>query len=304
MEYVLTVENVTKMYKDFKALDSLSMHVEQGAIYGFVGQNGAGKTSLIRTVCGLQTPTKGGYTLYSTPHNDPGISKLRRRVGALVDLPSFYGDMTALENLRMQYELLGRASFEGMGELLALVGLEDAAKKKTRHFSLGMRQRLGIALALAGDPDFLVLDEPLTGLDPQGIVSMRELLLRLNRENRITILIASPILHELRRMATHYGFIHNGKVVKEVSADALEASCRKCVRMEVSNIEALSRVLLGRKIDYTVTSDCEADVYGDFEVTALVLALAEAGCTVRRMAVRDEGLESYYINLIGGEQHA
>jgi ABC-2 type transport system ATP-binding protein len=158
------------------------------------------------------------------------MEKSRRRVGAVVEAPSIYLDMSAEENLKEQYRILGLPSFDGIQELLELVGLGDTGKKKARHFSLGMRQRLGIAVALAGDPDFLVLDEPINGLDPQGIVEMRELILKLNRERQITVLVSSHILDELSRLATHFGFIDNGRIVKEISAEELDTACRKCIR--------------------------------------------------------------------------
>ena len=205
MEYVLTIRGLCKTYRNCKALNGLSMHVPRGSIYGFVGRNGAGKTTLIRLICGLQTPSHGSYTLYGIRNTMPGIYRARRRMGSVVETPSIYLDMSAEDNIRQQYRVLGIPSFDGVDELLQLVGLADAGKKTARHFSLGMRQRLGIAVALAGDPDFLVLDEPANGLDPQGIIEMRELILRLNRERQITVLISSHILDELSRLATHYG---------------------------------------------------------------------------------------------------
>ncbi len=300
MEYVLSVENLSKQYRDFKALDNLCMHVQKGAIYGFVGKNGAGKTTLIRIICGLQNPTSGGYTLYGKKNTDKDISQVRRRMGAVVEIPSMYLDMTAEENIREQYRVLGRPSFDGIKELLKLVGLVNTGKKKVKNFSLGMRQRLGIAVALSGDPDFLVLDEPVNGLDPQGIVEMRELILKLNREHQITVLISSHILDELSRLATHYGFIDRGRIVKEISAKELEAACRKCMHLEVSDIKALSRVLDKKNIQYVITSDNEADVFGEWNVTELTLALAGENCEINKILERDERLESYYINLIGG----
>ena len=225
MDYALTTQGLTKTYAQTKALNGLTMHVPKGAIYGFVGKNGAGKTTLIRLVCGLQAPTAGDYTLYGVPHTAPEIYKARRRMGAVVETPSVYLDLTAADNLKLQYRLLGLPSEEGIPELLHLVGLGDTGKKKARHFSLGMRQRLGIAVALCGDPDFLILDEPINGLDPQGIIEMRELILRLNREHQITVLISSHILDELARLATHYGFLDRGTLVQEISAQELEAAC-------------------------------------------------------------------------------
>ena len=222
MDYCLTTNALSKQYRHFKALNNLSMHVPKGSIYGFVGKNGAGKTTLIRLICGLQEPTAGDYTLYGIKNTDKRIAKSRRRMGAVVETPSIYQDMTAEDNLKEQYRILGLPSLDGIPELLALVGLSDTGKKKAKNFSLGMRQRLGIAIALCGDPDFLVLDEPVNGLDPQGIIEMRELILKLNKERQITVLISSHILDELSRLATHYGFIDGGRMVKEISAKDLE----------------------------------------------------------------------------------
>jgi ABC-2 type transport system ATP-binding protein len=243
MEYVLQTSGLTKQYKSFQALSGLSMHVPKGAIYGFVGKNGAGKTTLIRLICGLQEATSGEYSLYGIDSRDKAIAKSRRRMGAVVETPSIYLDMTAEENLKQQYLILGLPSYDGMQDLLKLVGLENTGKKKAKHFSLGMKQRLGIAVALCGDPDFLVLDEPANGLDPQGIVEIRELILKLNRERQITVLISSHILDELSKLATHYGIIDGGRMVKELSAEELDNLCRKCVRMEVTDTKALARVL-------------------------------------------------------------
>ncbi len=303
MQYVLQTNALTKQYRHFKALAGLTMNVPKGAIYGFVGKNGAGKTTLIRVICGLQSPTSGGYSLYDTDYTAPLIGKARRRMGAVVETPSIYLDMTARENLRQQYLVLGRPSFEGIEELLALVGLSDTGGKKAKNFSLGMRQRLGIAIALAGNPDFLVLDEPVNGLDPEGIVEIRELILKLNREHEITVLISSHILDELSRLATHYGFIDAGHMVKEISAADLEAACRKCVHVTVSDTAALSHVLDSLSLEYRIDSDTEADIYGEPVVSKLALRLNEVGCELYSMQERDENLESYYIRLIGGAQH-
>ena len=304
MEYVLTTQGLSKHYKSFKALDALTMHVPKGSIYGFVGRNGAGKTTLIRVICGLQAPTSGEYALYGVDSREKSVVRSRRRMGAVVETPSIYLDMTAEDNLKEQYRVLGLPSFEGIPELLKLVGLEDTGKKKAKNFSLGMKQRLGIAIALAGDPDFLVLDEPVNGLDPQGIIEIRELILKLNRERQITVLISSHILDELSRLATHYGFIDGGRMLKEISAAELEAACRKCMRLEVTDTKTLARVLDGMDVEYTVWSDTMADLYGKVNITALTMALHEAGCSVSSFHERDESLESYYVNLVGGGGHA
>ena len=300
MEYVLTTQSLSKSYRKFGALDHCTMHVPRGAIYGFVGKNGAGKTTLIRLVCGLQAPTAGSYSIYGIDYKDKSISKARRRMGAVVETPAIYMDMTAAENLKQQYLLLGLPSYEGIDDLLTLVGLANTGKKKARNFSLGMKQRLGIAIALAGDPDFLVLDEPINGLDPQGIIEIRELILKLNRERQITVLISSHILDELSRLATHYGFIDKGRMVKEMSAAELEAACRKCMRVEVSNTAALSRVLDGMGVEYKILSDTTADIYAKLNISELTHALDAAGCELRSITEQDESLESYFMGLVGG----
>ncbi|MGN0311585.1 MAG: ATP-binding cassette domain-containing protein [Lachnospiraceae bacterium] len=303
MDYILRTNALSKSYKNFKALDGLTMNVPKGSIYGFVGKNGAGKTTLIRLICGLQDPTSGDYTLYGRKSTDREVVKSRRRMGAVVETPSVYLNMTARENLQQQYRILGLPSYEGLDDILKLVGLEDTGKKKAKNFSLGMRQRLGIAIALVGDPDFLVLDEPVNGLDPQGIIEIRELILRLNREKQITVLISSHILEELSKLATYYGFIDNGRIVKEMSAEQLEAACRKCVRVEVTDVKALIRVLEERKLSYKVLSQTEADIYEKVNVSKLVLALEKENCEVLSMQEKDESLESYYVSLVGGATH-
>lgn len=303
MEYVLQTDALCKSYRHFKALSGLSMSVPKGAIYGFVGKNGAGKTTLIRLICGLQNPTSGVYTLYGRKNADKMIEKARRRMGAVVETPSIHLDMTARDNLRWQYRVLGLPNDDGIDEILGLVGLENTGKKKAKNFSLGMRQRLGIAIALAGSPDFLVLDEPVNGLDPQGIIEIRELILKLNREKQITLLISSHILDELSKIATHYGFIDGGRIVKEISAAELENVCRKCERLKVSNVKTLARVLDDMGAEYKIVSDCEADVFAKISVTRLVEALSANGCELLSVTERDESLESYYINLIGGGEN-
>ena len=304
MNYVLSTDALCKQYGAFQALDALSMHVPKGAIYGFVGRNGAGKTTLIRLVCGLQEPTSGTYTLFGQSGAGRDIGRARRRMGAVVETPSIYLDMTAAQNLRQQYRVLGLPSFDGLEETLRLVGLADTGRKKARDFSLGMRQRLGIAVALVGDPDLLVLDEPANGLDPQGIVEIRELLLRLNRERQITVLISSHILDELSKLATHYGFIDGGRMIQEISAEELEAACTKCVRAEVSDTKALARVLEDMGVEYKILTDTAADIYARISISRLAAALAEEGCELLSAKERDESLEIYFIGLVGGGEHA
>ena len=300
MDYVLKTNALCKSYRRFHALNGVTMNVPKGSIYGFVGRNGAGKTTLIRLICGLQEPSSGEFTLYGTKHTDSKISKARRRMGAVVETPSIYPDMTAVDNLKQQYRMLGLPGFDGIDDILKIVGLENTGKKKARNFSLGMRQRLGIAVAICGDPDFLVLDEPINGLDPQGIVEIRELILRLNRERQITVLISSHILDELAKLATHYGFIDKGKIIREMSAEELDATCRKCVRLTVTDTTVLTGVLDHMKLEYKVIDGAVCDVFAKPNITQLTLALAKENCDVLSVEEHDESLESFYLSLVGG----
>ena len=303
MDYVLQTQGLTKRYRRGKALDGLTMAVPKGAIYGLVGKNGAGKTTLIRLICGLQEPSSGSYSLYGVSNDRKELLKVRRRMGAVVETPSIYLNMSAGENLEQQALILGLPDVNGLGELLELVGLENAGPKKAGHFSLGMRQRLGLAVALVGDPDFLVLDEPTNGLDPQGIVDLRELILKLNRERRVSFLVSSHILGELSRTATHYGIIDRGRMVKELSARELEQSCRKRLVLQVTDTAALARTLDDLHLEYKILSDSEAELFAKPNVTRLAAALSEAGCEILDLREKDENLESYFLSLVGGGQH-
>lgn len=314
MDYILTCDALDKKYGNFYALQKFSMHVPLGAIYGFIGKNGSGKTTLMRLICGLSHPTAGSYTLYGITSHDRNICRSRKRMGAIVETPAIYLDMSAEENLEQQYRMLGLPSFDDIGELLELTGLADVGKKKARHFSLGMRQRLGIAIALCGNPDFLVLDEPTNGLDPQGIVEIRELILRLNREQQITFLISSHILDELSKISTHYGFIDGGTMVKEISAARLSNLCRKCIRVTVTDTKTLCILLDRMGLDYHIFSDTEADIYlhspsdanhpaAGTSITSLVMELSQENCEVLSLREHDESLENYYMSLIGEEKN-
>lgn len=303
MEYVLETKALCKRYKHFPALQNLNMHVPKGSIYGFVGKNGAGKTTLIRLVCGLQEPTGGEFTLFGASSGTMACVRARKRIGAVVETPSVYMDMTARENLRAQYITLGLPSWDGMDELLQLVGLADTGNKKAKHFSLGMRQRLGIAIALCGNPDFLLLDEPVNGLDPQGIVEIRELILKLNREMGITVLISSHILDELSRIATYYGFLDSGRMVKELSARELEAACRKKEIVSVTDTARLARVLEKLHIPYKVLDGQRAELYQSISVSRLSDAAKAEGCEILTLREQDETLESFFMNLVGGNAH-
>ncbi|WP_040191393.1 ABC transporter ATP-binding protein [Clostridium culturomicium] len=303
MEYVLVTNALSKIYKNYKALNNLSMHVPKGSIYGIIGKNGAGKTTLIRLICGLHKPTSGDYTLYGVNNTNGAILKAQRKIGAVVETPSIYLDLTATDNLRQQCSIIGLPSFDSVSDLLKLVGLENTGKKKVKNFSLGMRQRLGIAIALVGSPDLLILDEPTNGLDPQGVIEIRELILKLNREKQITVIISSHILDELSRLATHYGFIDKGVMVKEITAKELEASRQKRVELVVSDVEKLLLVLDKMEYKYDILSDEKVSIYGEIPISKLSLELSKVACDILSIHDIEESLESYYINLMGGRKY-
>lgn len=302
MEYVFKANGISKKYGKYTALSDVNMEIPKGAIYGFVGKNGAGKTTLIRIMCGLQKPSSGFYELLGKTVDDPDIAKARRRVGAVVEAPAIYKDMTARDNLIQQCLMLGLPDFNSVDELLSLVGLADMGKKKARNFSLGMRQRLGIAVALCGNPDFIILDEPINGLDPQGIIEIRELILKLNKERGITFLISSHILDELAKIATNYGFIDNGHIVRQMSSNELKNECRKSVRMKVTDVGLLTKILEEKGIEYKVISNNTADVYSELNFSTIAKDCDNVGCTIITMEEHDESLEAFYLSLLGGKE--
>ena len=303
MENILEKKQLEKTYHHFKAINDLNMHIAKGAIYGVIGKNGAGKTTLIRLICGLQNPTNGTYTIYGIPNTDKQILDVRKRMGAIIETPSIRLDATAEDNLKEQYRIMGLPSFDNLQEILKLVGLMDTGKKKAKHFSLGMKQRLGIAIALVGNPDFLILDEPINGLDPEGIIEIRELILKLNKERGITFLISSHYLDELSKIATNYGFIENGHMMQEIPKEELEKKCKKRLELEVSNIKECVKYFEEKQFSYEVISNEKIYLYHKMNITELAIALSEKNCIINKFEEKEESLESYYINLMGGDNH-
>lgn len=300
MELVLETNNLDKKYKDFKALNHTNIHIEKGAIYGLIGKNGAGKTTLIRIICGLQVPTNGTYTIYGENNNSNNIASVRKRMGAIIETPSIYSEMTARDNLIEQYKLVGMPSLDGIDDLLKLVGLNNTGKKKAKHFSLGMKQRLGIAIALSNNPDFLILDEPINGLDPQGIIEIRELILKLNKEKRITILISSHYLDELSKIATHYGFLDNGSIIKEISSVELMKKMEHKIELKVNNQKDFVKYFEEKNISYEVIDDKTINVYGKYNLSKFITELSKKNLIADELHEQEESLENYYMNLIGG----
>ena len=252
-------------------------------------------------ISGLAEATDGEIELFGYKGKD--LRQIRSRVGCLIEAPGLYGSMTAYENLNIKCKLFGIKKKGYIEEILRVVGLDNVGRKKTKHFSLGMKQRLGIGLALVGEPDLLVLDEPINGLDPQGIVRMRELILKLNHEKKITVLISSHILDELSKLATHYGFIDGGRIVEEISAKELNDKCRRCIKVTVSDIRAFSRVMDKLGLTYVVSDDSTAQIYDKISISRLAEALASEKCELIAVSETEESLESHFIKLIGGGQN-
>lgn len=303
MEYILETNNLEKKYKNFKAISDLNIHVKKGAIYGLIGKNGAGKTTLIRLICGLQNPTSGTYSIFGVKNTDKKILRERERIGAIVETPSIYVNMSAKDNLLEQFKLIGLPNTEAIDELLKLVGLENTGNKKAKNFSLGMKQRLGIAIALVNNPDLLILDEPINGLDPEGIIEIRELILKLNKKKKITILISSHYLDELSKIATDYGFVDNGGIIKEISSEELNKKMEHKIELKVTDIKKFSKYFEKNKIIYEVIDDNTINVYGKINLSKFINDLSKNDLVADEVHEKEETLENYYMNLIGGSKN-
>ena len=303
-EILLQTSGLTKRYGRHKAVDHVNIHIKKGAIYGFIGRNGAGKTTCLRMISGLAKPTEGEITLFG--YQGKELKEVRSRIGCLIEAPGLYGNMTAYENMKIKCRLFGISKPGYIEEILDTVGLKDVGKKKTKHFSLGMKQRLGIGLALVGEPDLLVLDEPINGLDPQGIAEVRDTIQSLCVQRNMTVLISSHILEELSKIATDYGIIHNGVLLQELTRDELMKRCSERIEITLECPEAAIPVLdrMGFT-SYQVTDKHHIHVFERLnESDVLNMALARAGVPVRGIAVTSEELENYFLNLTGGASHA
>lgn len=304
MNYLIEAASLTKKYKNFKALDDLNLHVPVGSIYGLIGKNGAGKTTLIRLICGLQKVDSGEYYIYGIKNTDKEILNVRSRIGAIVETPAIYENLSARDNIIEELTLLGVPTFDDVDELLKLVGLSDVGAKKAGKFSLGMRQRLGIAIALAGNPDILILDEPINGLDPEGIIDIRELILKLNKEKNITILISSHYLDELSKIATHYGFVDKGKMKKEISKDELINKMKHRIVLKVNDAKKIIPYLDTQKIAYEIENNKTINIFSNIKIPKLISDLSKNNLEVIDVLEASETLENYFLNLIGGDDNA
>ena len=305
-EVVLKTYKVSKKYKDQIAVDNVNMTIRKGDIYGFIGQNGAGKTTLIRLITGLAHKTSGEIELFGGSSEEE-LNKGREFIGSLIESPAFYANMTARENLEVSRLVRNIPNKESIDEVLNLVGLKDTGKKKVKDFSLGMRQRLGIANALLGNPKLLILDEPINGLDPKGIIEIRELLKKINREKDITILISSHILGELSELATTYGIISHGKLIEEITAKQLAEKCRQYIDLIVDDTKK-SVILLEKEFginDYEVLANNEIRIYSHLDQSGMINStLSKNGILVDKITIKGEKLEEYFMEVVGGKLNA
>jgi ABC-2 type transport system ATP-binding protein len=303
---VLRTHNLSKKYGSQLAVKSVNMTIKKGDIYGFIGQNGAGKTTLIRLITGLIHRTSGEIELLgASGKND--LEQVRTMVGSLVETPAFYGNMTARENLEVSRLVRNIAGKHCIDEVLELVGLNDTEKKRVKNFSLGMKQRLGIANALLGNPRFLILDEPVNGLDPVSIVEIRELLKKVNKENETTILVSSHILGELSELATCYGIINNGELIEEFTSEELKERCKQYIELQVSDAKR-AVVLIEEEFnttDYVVLPNNLIKIYSHLNnIGKINTLLSTNGVEVRKSVLKGQNLEEYFINIIGGIRNA
>ncbi|MDU6113495.1 MAG: ATP-binding cassette domain-containing protein [Paeniclostridium sordellii] len=304
-KHVLKTKSLSKEYKKIVALENINISIKKGDIYGLIGENGAGKTTLTRLITGLIYQTNGEIELFEEMEASK-LSKQRRRIGCIIESPVLYEDMTAKQNLeiiRVQRGIPGKGCID---EVLNLVNLPDTKSKKVKDFSLGMKQRLALAIALLGDPEFLILDEPINGLDPIGIIEFRELIKKLNREKKITILISSHILSELHQLATYYGIIHKGKLIEEISLEELNERCKKHINLEVDDSSKASIILENNlKIkNFSVLPNNVIKIYDYLDRVKLISnELVSNGVGIERINTQGDGLEEYFTRLIGGNRN-
>lgn len=303
MDNILKINNLSKKYNHHKVLNNLNMTIKKGAIYGLVGRNGAGKTTLIRIITGLQSPTNGYYELFNISSKTKKITEFRKDVGAIIERPSLIENMTAKENLIEQLKLVGIHQFNNVNNFLELVGLSNANKKQVKNFSLGMRQRLGIAVALCSNPKLIILDEPINGLDPEGIIDIRKLIQKLNKEQGITFLISSHYLDELSKIATDYGFINEGQIIKEISAKEFNSNKHNQIKITVDKSEIAEKYFKSKNIRYQNLNNNCFQMLTDINISTIIIELSKLNCIVKSFKENEDTLENYYLNLIGGKEN-
>ena len=302
-EIICQTTGLCKHYKNFHVLQDVNFSINRGEIYGLVGENGAGKSTLIRILTGLAFQSSGVITLFGKTEH---LQRERARIGCTIEMPALYKDMTAQQNLEIQRVQRGIPDKKCISKSLDLVGLPHTDKNKVNHFSLGMKQRLALAIALLGEPEFLILDEPVNGLDPTGIIELRELLKKLARENHVSILISSHILSELNQLATCYGFLHHGRLLKQITAKELNEECRRHIKLKTDDTKRTAAILeeqLNIK-NFSVYPDNFIRIYEKLDETHTISKTLSANdIVVEEMSIQGEELETYFENLIGGGQY-
>lgn len=301
MKDLIVTQNLTKMYGDKAAVSSIDMHVKQGDIYGFIGRNGSGKSTTLKMLCGLAFPTQGSIRVFGQSLSRESV---RKRIGVLIESPGLEGGRSAYENMYLKASLMGIVDPDKeIRELLTLTGLNPDNKKLVKRYSMGMKQRLGIAMALLGGPDLLILDEPINGLDPEGMNQLRSLLVDLNQKKGVTILVSSHILGELSKMATRYGIIKDGCLVKEISKEELSAECKDYLYLKTSDSK-MAAVLLEEKLrirNYEVRPEGEIRIYQKADSGQITTVMTSAGISVFAIYGHQQDLEGYFLDLMGKE---
>lgn len=300
---IIITNDLTKRYGDKNAADKICIHVKKGEIYGLIGRNGAGKTTILKMLSGLSTPTEGSYSILGKTGRE--LNAIRSKVGALIENPGLYPNMSAYENLKLKCIVMDRNEDEYINELLSLVGLQHTGKKPLKGFSMGMKQRLGIALALIGDPEIIILDEPINGLDPQGIAEMRDILTMLSKDKGLTIIISSHILEELAKIADAYGIIHNGKLLVEMTAEELEEKCGEYTVLKTDNNIKTADILKKFSItDFSQIDDETIHIRVKMNNKGKIIQeLVTSGVDIREIAEKHITLEQYYLDLTGGRNN-
>lgn len=297
MDYVLRTQCLTKQFGEKTAVKNVSMQIKKGEIYGFIGKNGAGKTTLMRLILGAAMPTGGSIELFGGKENE---NEARHRIGALLEYPCIYKNCTALENLR-RFAILTGADADELEDILELVGLKGVGRKKAGQFSLGMKQRLAIGIALLGYPEFLVLDEPINGLDPAGIKEIRDVILTLNQKKGVTFLVSSHLLDELSKIVTTYGIINDGVLIEQITAQELEVRCRHHLKLRVNNIPKatalLSCIVKPEAIKVQDDCICMYDKLGQSD--RINRLLVRHGIRVSELSVQTSSLEEYFLERMG-----
>lgn len=304
-KFVLQTENLTKKYGAYTVLDNVSISLEKKHIYGFIGENGAGKSTFMKIITGLTYPTSGTYSIMGK-ESGREREKMRRHIGSMIEEPALYPNYTILQNLELQRTLVGNPDKSASDKVLEMVDLSDAKNKKVHTLSMGMKQRLSIAMALIGNPQILILDEPINGLDPKNIVALRNLLQKLNEEKNITIFISSHILSELYLLATDYIFIHKGKIIDVITHDELEARCRKYICIKTDAVP-MALTVLDKIIDnpeYKVVLEDTIHLYSDMDnIEKISRAFMQHEIVITELSVMEQTLEDYFMGITGGVSH-